>query len=298
MKKLLMIILTLAMVVSYIPRLEAGETASFGLTVNFDIPNEPLSIWSEPAGPFEVTEREVVEFHVIAEDLDSDSLTLIAPERYMGGPIEVIIGEKPARSLPQGAYWTPVPTMEPTRCEGILTWNTLSFQGGRGLPYVINFLATSTKDGEVQHATLSVEITVNDLVPVISIELTQDMLSFDNVKLGDLITCKPTPSAINTGNWPVLLEMGYGQTGLTPGLEQGLDTFTTSIDGVILPPTGWMLIGNSSGLEPGGETPFIFVYGAPTELSHSPSGTDKDITGMLATYNIRAIPCPPDPEIY
>jgi hypothetical protein len=144
----------------------------------------------------------------------------------------------------------------------------------------------TAKNDRGEQMSLTVDITVPP-IPVISIELNQTDWKLDGVKLGGMRDNVDESGAVihkvtNTGNVPVRIDIGYGPQpdGLIhPGLEQGLDTFTTAIGGSIIPPNERVSLNGY--IYPGKEPPLPLTYGAPTALS-------EPTEGMSATYEIRA----------
>lgn len=126
---------------------------------------------------------------------------------------------------------------------------------------------------------------------VISIELNMSAWELNKVKLGENRTNydgsnSPIHKIKNTGTVPIFVGMAYVPVDASagtpqPGLEQGLDTFITIAQSVVIPPVGEVHI--IKGLAPAAEEPVNLTYGAPTELS-------KTISGMEAVYEFRAYP--------
>lgn len=312
MKKLIMVVMAIAMVVAFMPIAEAthpevvaSDRAQLGLEVTFDLANEPLKISTYPEGPFKVGEDKKLYFTVTAKDPDARSVTLNCVD------------------LPKGAMFIlGKPFVPANSISGTFSWTPTSEQG-QDKPYRVVFMATSStrdvKEGSVvdendkllppyEEARLVVEITVIDAEPVISIELNETSWKLDAVKLGERRNNngpyrKPIHYIKNTGNVPVLVDIGYGLhiypsvMGIVrPGLVQGMDTFTTAVGvdtadgkGVIIPPNERVKVahiatGSSEGLP--------LTYGAPTGLSRGfITNSDDDIAanrGMSATYELRA----------
>lgn len=285
MKKLIMVVMAIAMVAAFMPIADASETAQLGLTVTFKA-NEPLKISTYPEGPFKVEEGKYLYFRVEARDADASMISLSC------------------EGLPEGAAFVPDQTFLPatTYIAGTFTWTPKMGQSHE-LPYKILFTAKSElKNGDgtakAEDVQLVVEITVIRVEPVISIELYPNSWNLDGVKLGELRTNygywnRPMHYISNTGNVPVLVEIGYGPqidrdiAGIVhPGLIQGLDTFTTAVGaeasgagkGVIIPPNGRVKAANVAANSSEG---LILTYGAPTKLS-------DNINSMSAVYELRA----------
>lgn len=285
MKNIMIILMAIAMVVAFLPIAEASDTAQLGLTVTFKA-SEPLKISTYPEGPFKVEENKYLYFRVMAQDPDASMISL------------------GCEGLPEGAAFVPDQTFLPatTYIAGTFTWTTKMGQS-QELPYKALFVAKSEtiKDGEIiqqEKVEVVVEITVLHIEPVISIELYPNSWNLDGVKLGELRTNygywnRPMHYISNTGNVPVLVEIGYGPqidrdiAGIVhPGLIQGLDTFTTAVGaeasgagkGVIIPPNGRVKAANVAANSSEG---LILTYGAPTKLS-------DNINSMSAVYELRA----------
>jgi len=170
MKKLMIMIMAIAMVVSFMPKADAGETAELGLKVTFAV-DEPLKLWTEPEGPFEVKEGETLKFTVIAEDKDANEVKLTTGD------------------LPEGARFMvcmPIPYPR-NRVVGTFIWTPKIGQAhsDSGEPYVVVFSATSD-NGELGIGMM-VRITVHPGEPVISIRVVPDVWSIENIGLGETI---------------------------------------------------------------------------------------------------------------
>jgi len=289
MKKIIMVILALAVGISYIPVAKAGETASFGLTVSFA---QPLSMRTIPEGPFEIDAGDIVNFRVEAKDLDANMVE-----------VNVV-------NLPVNAFWQPDPMIvgvPVTSHGGTFHWVP---QGGQSA-HRIQFTAVSYgKDSiDVEHAELTVEITVNYIEPVLSIIVDPETLTLENkVRLGaivDIIDAAGGPPIVkNVGNTPVAVEMSYGATiqvegQIRPGLEQGLDTFITLVEvdptvrllPAVLNPAGVLPI--SLNIGPEEQVPLIMHYGAPTDLSDNAAGSSV-IYELRASPAVKILPIPDD----
>jgi len=219
MKKIIMVILALAVGISYIPVAKAGETASFGLTVNFDIPNEPLSIWTVPEGlpkgSFVVQEGETLEFSVFAEDKDTINVDLYPIELTRWG--NWIVDEIQPISLPrrEGLFRYRSPIGKPD-----FTVDAESY---------VDRVVFAAENYEGEKVELVVEITVTPLEPVLSIVVEPDMLTLvDKIKLGEIGRVVGAggilPIVTNVGNVSVSVGIGYGPMSqvegmIKPGLE-------------------------------------------------------------------------------
>jgi len=275
-----MVILALAVGISYIPVAKAGENASFGLTVNFA---QDLKIWSEPEGPFVIELGEELVFRVEAEDLDANILDLNALE------------------LPEGAEWIPDPIpiggadgdRQIIERSGTFRWTP---EDGRYFkaPTDVYFTAISYgKDSQdIEHVELVVSITVTPHMLTLSIIVEPDMLTLGGVKLGEIVpvadTAGGSPIVRNVGNTPAGVEISYGATiqvegQVRPGLVQGLDTFITLLgkSDTLLEPGKWSRV--SLGINPDEAATLKMQYGAPTELSGN-----GETAGAL--YELRAFP--------
>ncbi len=293
MKKLIMVVMALAMVAAFLPVAEAADTAQLGLQVTFAA-NEPLTISTYPEGPFKVEEGKYLYFRVTAKAPDA-TITALS-----------------CKNLPEGAMFVLDRTFVPSSTiSGTFSWTPKMGQS-EDKPYSIIFTAlrelkNSDEMVTMEETLLVVEITVTRVEPVISIELNQTSWNLDGVKLGELRTNygywnRPMHYITNTGNVQVLVDIGYGPqiypavsdverpeivSIVHPGLVQGLDTFTTAVgvnitDGknVIIPPSGRVKAAN---IAKGSSEGLSLTYGAPTQLS-------KGISSMGATYELRAYP--------
>ena len=282
MKKLIMIVMALAMAALFLPCAEAGDTANLGLQVSFSLPS-PIKMWTEPEGPFIVEEGKRLQFKVLAEDGQYGSQITIE-----------------CNNPPEGARFE----------DGLFNWTPVNGQG-QDDPYKVVFSATSSEGAK---ATLGVSITVNKAKPVISIELVDangnpvSTWSLVGVKLGEKVDnkanlrvnllmpgiLKPMHNIRNAGNVAVTVDIGYGgyimpsKPGLSlypiirPGLEQGKDTFITGLGRVdnhtVLPPNKRLKAGS---VKPEQMIPLWLTYGAPTEVS-------KYIKSHSTSYSLRA----------
>ena len=283
MRKLFQVILAVAMVVSYLPLAEAGDSATLGVTVNFA---QPISIWSDLEEPPEVKETQLLEFSVSAHDRDTIMVDLY--------PV----------ILPEGAEFVPVlddPSLSDNTLTGKFTWIPDVGQANE-IPYAAVFEATND-DGDI--AKLEVSITVVEAV--ISIELVDQYgqpistWSLEGIMLGEKRdnqtaygTGVPIHHVRNAGDVEVMVDIGYETDsdgdgfsdrveidagtdpydpyskpdGIVPGTTQGLDTFITGLGRV----TNHVVLPRNQRLEagwvgPGTDMPLWLTYGAPTELS-------------------------------
>ncbi|MBL7069718.1 MAG: hypothetical protein ISS34_07670 [Candidatus Omnitrophica bacterium] len=268
MKKLLVVMLAIAVVISFSPKAEAEGEVGLHLSVTFD---RPLEIWSEPEGPFEVKETETLEFMVIAEDEDTErNISLEA-----GG-------------LPEGATFElgPHPDVFPLRrISGTFVWTPEVGQAQRH-PYTVGFVA---RNSEGETALLEVDITVRPAV--IAIELNDTSWILEGIGLGENITNndgRPAHNITNTGDVVIDVEIGYARhEGCEPDVRPGLDRFMTAsgypegIDVPIIQPDQYLKVAND--LQPGRSRDIPLTYYSPTALS-------EGIDGMSATYEFRAYP--------
>jgi beta propeller repeat protein len=122
--------------------------------------------------------------------------------------------------------------------------------------------------------------------PSISIELNELFWKLGKMRLGERKSNAgdmgiPMHAITNTGNVPVMIDIGYGPWAhsiIHPGYEQGQDTFVTLTERSVMPPYGRMAIMD---LDPGVTRPLRLTYGAPVKLSEASDG-------MSAVYEIRA----------
>lgn len=275
MKKLLMVILAVAMIASFLPKAEAGETANLGLSVSFDI-DEPLEIWAEDLNGnviqpnFEIEEKETLEFKVVAEDLDTLNVYLEVDQ------------------LPRGATFlveSPGP-ISAQRRHGLFQW-TPEFGQAQTNPYQVLFRANNS-EGEI--AVLTAEITVLPGQQVIAIEISPATWSLDGVGLGetrtnDDATGSPVHRIINQGNVDVTVDIGYGPSiagdPIQPGTQQGENTFVTWVSNSVLDPSTRIALDHP--IQPNGEEGLPLTYGAPASLSFG-AGQGHSVTYELRAY--------------
>ncbi len=89
MKKLFIVITILAIAVSFLPKVEAAETAELSLQVTFK-PIPEIRMYASPQGPHEIEEGDSLSIHVTAECWNV----------YYSEGIELT-----AENLPEGAEW-------------------------------------------------------------------------------------------------------------------------------------------------------------------------------------------------
>ena len=234
----------------------------------------PLKIWSEPEGPFEVAEFNVLTFMVRAADPDSASVDLKA----------VV--------LPPGAMFRqPIPgedpTYSPNSAVGWMDWKPELGQS-RDQPYSAVFEATNA-EGEM----VKLEVLIAVKPAVISIELTPTTWALDGIKLGEKRTNMLADGTVmhevrNTGNVPVMVAIGYGPQidilpSIVPGIVQGENTFITGIkeNYMVLPPNERCKI--TDNLPAGDKAKVHLMYGAPTKVT-------VDARGHQVTYDLVAWP--------
>ena len=277
MKKLIILIMALAMVAAFMPVAQAADSAQLNLSVTFAAPPQPLIIKSDPEGPFHVNLGETLTFDVIAQDLDTAKIDLVATN--MPPDASFLITQEQIYSnvgtIKTGEFkWTPKKVL--------------------GSEFHATFAATNA-EGERVELTATIYLPQ----PVISIELNESAWKIDGVKLGEKRSnmnelSVPIHMVRNTGNVSVSFDIGYGPFayGLVhPGREQGLNTFITAVTLIsdynpadrcelIIPPDGSCPLDT---INSGAVFPLRLTYGAPTALS-------ENAQGMSATYEIRAYP--------
>jgi len=290
MKKLIMVILALAVGCSYIPIARAGENASLGLHVTFDL-DKPMTMHLEPEGPYEV--KEVIETLVVnvhAQDPEASSVNVRAT------------------NIPEHAGVTgAVHQIAPYNWDiATLKW-TPEYGQAQTTLYPVHFIAESydRENNLLETAELDIEIRVLPGEPrVISIELTQVAGALAGIKPGDIWDLV-TNTVTNIGNVPVSVSIKYGKTrtisidamdpttqNIKPGMKPEKDIFSTLVNGKILPPpdvpygeipwpVGEIGITTDDGLLPGESIPLEMTFCAPTSLSHQ-------IMGLQTNYHLRA----------
>jgi len=242
---------------------------------------EPLTIESDPRGPFEIAAGDKLVFKVIADDPNAVNVELHPKLDNKGNPM-----------LPDGAEFTGevIAITSPHR-EGTLEWEPRADQA-RLSPYLAVFQAESTDGDEVE---LAVEITV--LPAKIEIELNEDEWILDNVELGTERLNEadisgpggpaPRHNVTNNGNVTVGIEIYYvGYGPIDAGDTPGEDRFATQVckfvwlDPRPLPrDKSPILLGEH--LHPGASKSIFLIYQAPTSLT-------GDTPDMGATYGLRA----------
>jgi len=242
-----------------------------------------LSIWSDPAGPYEVRETETLEFKVIAEDLDAVNVNL-----------EAVL-------LPQGAKWIVdegQPISAPRR-EGTFIWTPAAgIAPGDENAHAAIFEAVNDIGEAVQ---LEVAITVLP-APMISIELNDANWQIAGLAFGDAVeNMSPlnvfSPEALHRvtsrSNINIGVDIGYGNCqGYDPGGNgPGDGIFAVMlcedgyIDGVYLPASDsaantYPMIPLITNLEPDASKQVPLRLYAPTK-------GDPDV-GLSVVLEIRA----------
>ena len=249
MKRMLSIILALAMTVSYVPVAKAEETANLGLTVTFDINNPPYWVIEPQDGS--VTAGETITVYSLAEDPDGDQL-YYGCRWYLNG-----VRQGPGE-LPEGAtfQWKfavpndPLIRPDPTEYAPRLTWE---------VPETINlndvhefeFIACDRDYPDEESGnriSKKIRITIEEpQVIAISLEGPNPWV-LENIALGQLVPNADEPgglptlhSVINNGNVPITLDIGYPEIQnmsqvIVPGTEQGVNTFITIVGDELLIP--------------------------------------------------------------
>ncbi|MCX5715392.1 MAG: hypothetical protein NTV07_00675 [Candidatus Omnitrophica bacterium] len=244
MKKLIMLAMALAIVAIALPTAQAGETANLGLSVTFAPPPEPLTIWTEPAGSFQVEAGQTFLFKLIGEDKDAAAVTL------------------QEASLPRWIHKTQE-TAYPNRIEAEFECAPQA-EDAQADPYHVAFIVVNDSG---EQATMTVDIIV-PVIPVISIELDSPHQVLNNVQLGQTY---PVDIAVrNIGNVSVNVDIGYGPQAdvlIHHGLEQGMDNFITALGGTVLPPN--QRLAYDKPINPDEQASLELIYGAPTAVSIS-----------------------------
>ena len=274
MKKLLMVILAVAMITSFLPKAEAGETANLGLSVTFDITHD-INMWvidadgNQHQSPFsaDVEEANLLEFTVVTRYEGGEKIDLVADQLPSGATFEFI-------SMTE--YSDNDGNLIGYEIEGQFKW-TPAFGQSQTTPYQAIF--SSTTESGTKMAVLTAEITVLPGQQVIAIELNQTSWTIQDMPLGDrdynydATGSQPIHKITNTGNVPVMVDIGYvGVIDMIPGLVQGTDTCITGVglNDEIIPPNSKVVVDQR--IEAGEEKPMLLMFGAPTALSGSNNG--------------------------
>lgn len=287
MKKLLMLLMAFAMVAAFVPMANAADSAQLSLQVTF-APSEPLKIWTEPEGPFEVKLGETLKFEVIAADKDSAGVE-ITPVNLNGGE------------------WTPIPST-PEQAAGIFKWATVKplpdFDNDGKVLCAVDFMATNREGDTVN---LHIEFTLIMPPPTIAIELEgPNPWALQDVKLGEIRANIDSNGVImhkmhNTGNVAVAIGIRYipyiaVPENPRPGTKQGPDTFITMVNGNILPLDMEMPV--FKGLAPQTGEPVPLSFGAPTALSFPQQARSASAAYEFRAYKaIEPGPYPLDPIV-
>ncbi len=286
MKKLIMIVMAIAMVVAFAPCAGAAESAQLGLQVTFAIDNDlrqieliknridEVEVYCEKVFRFVYVDRNndgVVDYKDLDFNVDGqidDSEITMLRERVS------ILSTEADRLNNDRALLESILARRPDLKDQVLV-----------VIYHIEKIQAACTDYITKLKALEQQ-------PVISIELEgPNPWVLDGVKLGERRSNVTADNVIahkvhNTGTVTVKVAIAYGSySGMygipRPGLEQGLDTFITLIkDGDVLPPNegrGVFTIGPTEG------APLNLTYGAPKELS-------QPVKGMGVNYELKAYP--------
>jgi len=289
MRKILLVVVAMAMVVSFLPKAEAqdpGSTAELGVAVTFNL---PLRMWCEKDGAvidppvFEVDEGKELTFMVIAEDLDAH-VTLRA------------------EALPKGADFELLPRIEiypNPRHEGMFNW-TPAFGQAQSENYLAIFKASNDEGNAGLEMELAVSITVHPgQPPVMAIEIQgENPWVLGNIKPGGPIkrnlddAGNVIHSVMNTGDIPTVVKVEYMphvlNEAIHPGLERGENTFITLLGEVVLPPNLGLKLDHP--LNPGDSELLPLGYGSPTILSPKDSVGHEYGLQFIASEPIIDIP--------
>ncbi len=283
MKKLMMFVMALVFAAAFASGAYAAESAQLGLSVTF-APNNPVTIRTDPEGPFKIESGKELVFTVNADN--ATSLKCESPLPY-GATFTVVYlhavpidGQGGSTSAIGTFKWTP---------------KNLIYSGSDALtpPIELTFCAGNSSN---EVARLVVEITVIRPEPVISIELNESDWKLDGVKLGEKRSNLndlglPIHMVRNTGNVPVLVDIGYApgliylEWAPKPGLEQGPGRFTTETEGGVIPPDGRMKVAK---IAPESARGIRLTFGAPTSVESVATG--GPVTRMGTAYELRAYP--------
>lgn len=291
MKKLIIVVMAIAMVAAFAPKVDAAESAQLGLQVTFAVDQDLQRI------------KELKDHVYELENISSKIFDSIYVDRNQDGKVDYrdldingdgVINDEDVRLLKNAV-------------EDLAHISDLKLEDVKNQLKEIAERRPDLKpqiEAVLDHAQ-QLQGRIHDLIeklkslmvqPVISIELKgPNPWVLENVKLGEK-RANISPLAVypplvlhhifNTGNVTVKVAIAYGpqidQYGIPrPGLEQGLDTFITLIeDGEVLPPNegrGVFTIGPTEG------APLNLTYGAPKELS-------QPVRGMGVAYDLKAYP--------
>ena len=287
MKKLLSLVLAIAMVVSYMPLAYAGESAELSLKVTFVVDQDLQRIRELKDHVSELEERSLDIFYSIYVDRNGDG-KVDYKDLDIDGDGEIT--QRDIELLHQAI-------------------DDLSYIGDFELDDVknhLNEIAERRPDLQPQiEDVLDYVQKLQDKIaefiamlkslepPIIAIQLEgPNPWVLENVKLGETRSNYGLEGlmhrVINRGNVPVEIEIGYGihaEYGIHPGLEQGKDTFVTKArlgnvrcPAMPIPPNERLYLGSIRNRE---EDALCLEYLAPTELS-------EPFEGMETCYELRA----------
>ena len=277
MKKLIMLVMALAMVVAFMPTAYAADSAQLNLSVTFAVDQDLQNL---------------AELTVLTNDLGAkldrvynDALQNPVPE-VIHKALEILY---PMRE-------TDIRNVEAKLLDMLQRRPDLEPQISPVLSHVRTLAYTvSTYIAKLESLLLP--------PPIISIELNESAWRLDGVKLGEKRVNlnelgAPIHAVRNTGNTDVMIDIGYApgmmylEWAPKPGLEQGPNTFITALGrgpvdnvytDVVIPPDGRLKVGL---INPDNGIPLRLTYGAPTSLESVANG--GPVAGMGTAYEIRA----------
>ena len=303
MKKMLMIIMALAMVAAFMPKAYAAESAQLGLSVTFAVDQDLQRVQELKA-----------EVSAIASDVKAVGYRFDVDHDGVFGDSDIAI------LLRTGDFNGDGKVDDNDIAYVNQTIKDLSDLEGLKLKPIIDELNTILKNrpdlqsviqpviADAQNVYNSIENYTQllmKLLPVISIELNESAWKLDGVKLGEKRSNLndlglPIHMVRNTGNVQVMVDIRYApgliylEWAPRPGLQQGPNTFTTETANGVIPPDGKVAIAN---ITPGNSCGVRLTYGAPTSVESVATG--GPITSMSTEYEIRAYPAkvlPVDPN--
>ena len=272
MKKLIMLVMALVMVVAFMPRAQAADSAQLNLSVTFateDLDMKRVAEIEDQLSRIIAPAQEIYDQAVNSGNQDVIKTAIEKLKVYtvtldgMEKELKAILDKRP----------------------------DLSVKINQMLNYLYGLRDTLFKYLDKLGALVTPP-------PVISIELNESAWKLDGVKLGEKRVNLndlgvPIHAVKNTGNVPVMIDIGYApmmyiEWTPKPGLAQGPNTFITALGSktgdIVIPPDNRVKVDS---INPGNSIPVRLTYGAPTALGDVTTGGQVP-SSMGTTYEIRA----------
>ena len=297
MKKLVMVIMALAMVAAFIPKAYAAESAQLGLQVTFAV-DQDLQRINDLKSETEAINDKTAEYIKCFDGNHDGRIDAMDLQYWQTHPhdfnLDGVVDEADKAFLREALHV--IKDSACLRLEAIIE----ELNRIRDRRPDLAALANAAIDRAEQILSVlrdALTILAQLDQPTISIELNNPSWVLQSVKLGEKrsnVSADGTfmHSIKNTGTVYAGVDIRYGLIAGGPihpgGYEMGKDTFATyvyaPVDGqdreYVIPPDGQGAVG-LGGISAGNTIPLKMTYCAPTEVS-------QPVAGMSVTYEIRA----------